>query len=194
MFTYKTDTNGYLTKFKACLYVWSDLQESVHEDMYTTTLAAKLFRALMAIIVIFDLDCWQGNAVNAFANSLIDEVIYIKYSDGFGVKGKCLLLYKVFYGLCWSPLLWHSDLTTTLKKENLKPVTEKSCLYYNNWLIIFFYVDDITVAYKKKDLLKLQIFKEYLMKKCKIKDLGDLTWFLRICVICNRKNKKLWLS
>ena len=32
------------------------------------------------------------------------------------------------------------------------------------------------------------------MKKYKIKDLGDLTWFLGICVICDRENKKLWLS
>ena len=32
------------------------------------------------------------------------------------------------------------------------------------------------------------------MKKYKIKDLGDLTQFLEICVIYNRENKKLYLS
>ena len=63
------------------------------------TLAAKLFRALMAIVAIFDLDCWQGDAVNAFANSLIDEVVYIKYLNGFVIKSKCLLLVRVLYGL-----------------------------------------------------------------------------------------------
>ena len=30
--------------------------------------------------------------------------------------------------------------------------------------------------------------------KYKIKDLSDLTWFLEIYVIYNRKNKRLWLS
>jgi hypothetical protein len=58
VFTYKTDTNGYLTKFKARLCVRGDLQESVHEDTYAATLAARSFRALMAIVAVFDLDCW----------------------------------------------------------------------------------------------------------------------------------------
>jgi len=46
----------------------------------------------MAIIVIFNLDCWQGDAVNIFINSEIDEVMYINCLDGFLIKGKCLLL------------------------------------------------------------------------------------------------------
>ena len=46
----------------------------------------------MAIVVIFNLDYWQGDAINAFANSPINEVIYVKYLDGFIIKGKCLLL------------------------------------------------------------------------------------------------------
>ena len=192
-FTYKTDTNGYLTRFKVRICVRGDLQESVHEDTYAATLAARSFRALMAIVAIFDLDCWQGDAVNAFANSTIDEVVYIKCPDGFGVKGKCLLLHRALYGLRRSPLLWHNELTTTLK-EGLKPVSEEPCLYHNDWLIVFFYVDDITAACRKKDLPKLQTFKDRLMKKYEIKDLGDLTWFLGIRIIRDRENKRLWLS
>ena len=46
----------------------------------------------MAIVAVFNLDCWQDNAINAFINSEIDEVVYIKYLDGFLIKGKYLLL------------------------------------------------------------------------------------------------------
>ena len=92
VFTYKTNNNGYLIRFKACLYTRDNLQESVYKDIYTTTLAAKLFRALMAIIAVFNLNCQQGNAVNAFTNSEINKVVYIKYLDRFLIKGKCLLL------------------------------------------------------------------------------------------------------
>ena len=46
----------------------------------------------MAIITIFNLDCWQGDTVNAFINSKINEVIYIKCPDGFRIKGKYILL------------------------------------------------------------------------------------------------------
>jgi len=46
----------------------------------------------MAIITVFNLDYWQGNAVNIFTNSKINKVVYIKCLDGFLIKGKCLLL------------------------------------------------------------------------------------------------------
>jgi len=92
VFIYKTNNNKYLIRFKACFYIRGDLQESVYKDIYTATLVAKSFRALMAIVAIFNLDCWQGDAINAFANSEIDEVVYIKCLDGFLIKGKCLLL------------------------------------------------------------------------------------------------------
>ena len=67
-----------------------------------------------------------------------------------------------------------------LKKEGLKLVTKKPYLYYNNWLIVFFYINNITVTYRKKDLFKFQIFKKCLIKTYKIKNLGDFTWFLKI--------------
>jgi len=63
------------------------------------TLAAKVFRALAAVITAFNLDIWQGNAVNAFANSLINKIVYIKCPDRFIIKGKCLLLRRALYGL-----------------------------------------------------------------------------------------------
>ena len=134
----------------------------------------------MAIITIFDLDCWQSDAVNAFVNSLIDKIIYIKCPDGFLIKGKCILLLRALYGLRRSPLLWHSDLIIILEKEGLKPVLEEPCLYYNDWLIVFFYINNIITTYRKRDLPKLKIFKEYFIKRYKIKNLGNLTWFLGI--------------
>ena len=50
--------------------------------------------------------------------------------------------------------MWHNKLTIILKKEGLKLVAEEPYLYYNNWLIVFFYVNNIMVAYRKKDLPK----------------------------------------
>ena len=52
---------------------------------------------------------------------------------------------------------------------------EKPCLYHNDWLIVFFYINNITAAYRKKDLFKLKTFKEHLIKRYEIKDLGNLT-------------------
>ena len=45
----------------------------------------------MAIVAIFNLDCWQGNTINIFINSKINKIVYIKCLDGFKVKGKYIL-------------------------------------------------------------------------------------------------------
>ena len=54
-------------------------------------------------------------------------------------------------------------------------MAEEPCLYYNDWLIVFFYINNIIAIFKKKDLLKVKTFKEHFIKRYKIKDLGDLT-------------------
>jgi hypothetical protein len=55
VFTYKLNTDGYLTKFKARIYVRGDLQQRNNKDTYAATLAARIFRALMAIAAAYDL-------------------------------------------------------------------------------------------------------------------------------------------
>ena len=47
---------GYLEKYKARLCIRGDLQESSREDNYAATLAARTFRALMAIAAPYDLE------------------------------------------------------------------------------------------------------------------------------------------
>jgi hypothetical protein len=58
-FIYKLDTDGYLAKYKARLCVRGDLQEPTYLDAYATTLAARIFRTLMAIMAAFNLEARQ---------------------------------------------------------------------------------------------------------------------------------------
>lgn len=55
VFKYKLDTDGYLVKYKARLCVRGDLQKTA-EDTIVATLAIKVFRALMAITAVFNLE------------------------------------------------------------------------------------------------------------------------------------------
>ena len=55
-FTYKVDTAGYLIKHKARFCVRGDLQPTTQAETYAATLAARTFRALMAITAVFDLE------------------------------------------------------------------------------------------------------------------------------------------
>ena len=69
------------------------------------TLAAKTFRALMAIMAAFDLEAWQLDAVNTFTNSELDDLVYCQCPDRFKILGKCLLLIHTLYELHKSPQL-----------------------------------------------------------------------------------------
>lgn len=63
---------GYLYKFKARLVVRGDLQ-TYWEDTYAATLAARHFRALVAIAATFGLLMFQADAANAFLNARVNR-------------------------------------------------------------------------------------------------------------------------
>lgn len=82
VFKYKFDDQGYLTKHKARLCARGDIKHA-EQDTIAATLAARIFRALMAIVTAFDLEPRQYDAANAFANSPIDEPTYCKPPAGW---------------------------------------------------------------------------------------------------------------
>jgi len=53
----------------------------------------------MAIMAVFDLNVYQLDAVSAFTNSDLDEIIYCELPNGFKIPGLCLLLLYGLYGL-----------------------------------------------------------------------------------------------
>ena len=174
VFTYKLDKDGYLDKFKARLVARGDLQPTTEQDNYAATLAARVFRCLIAIAAQFDLDMHQLDAINAFTNSDIDEEVYVRFLDGFEKPGFFLLLEKALYGLRRLPVLWFTDFTSTLVKLGLRPVPETECLYINNKLIVFFYVDDIAVLHRTTDTEAYKSFRDQLFKHYEMRDIGEL--------------------
>ena len=193
VFTYKFDTNGFLDKYKARLCVRGDLQDPTQLDTYATTLAARIFRTLMAIMAAFDLEARQYDAVNAFTNSSLDEVVHCACPEGYNIEGLCLLLLCALYGLRRSPLLWLKEFSKTLQELGLQEVPGEPCLFTNDWLIVFFYVDDIVTLCRKEHLPRLANFEKSLMARYEIRSLGELSWFLGIRVVRDRGAKKVWL-
>ena len=107
-----------------------------------------------------------------------DEIIYCDYTEGFGQPEQCLLLLSALYGLRHSPLLWLRELTKTLNGLGLQEVIEGSCIFANDYLIVFFYVDDMAILCRTENLPHLYRFKDQLMDRYEMRDLGPLTWFL----------------
>jgi hypothetical protein len=193
VFDYKFDMNGYLAKQKARLCVRGDLQPWTNQDTYAATLAARTFRALMAVTAAFDLEARQLDAVNAFTNSQLDETVYIEFPDGYQMPGYCILLQRALYGLRRSPLLWFKEFSSTLVELKLVMVKEDVCVFTNGWMLVFFFVDDITLLCKTADLPRLESFVQNLMQRYELRDLGELSWFLGIRILRDRPRRRLWL-
>jgi hypothetical protein len=128
VFSYKFDKDGYLYKYKACLVVRGDLQEQ-YGDTYAATLAARLFRALMALDCAFNLKARQYDVPNAFLNAHLDRTLYVRTPDGFQDKyGRTLRLLRALYGLKEAPRLWAIHFQESLRKLSLHPVQGFPCL------------------------------------------------------------------
>jgi hypothetical protein len=195
VYVYKFDKHGRFQKCKARLVVRGDQQvKSVHEETYAATLAGRSFRTLMAIAARFDLELIQYDAVNAFVNARLDKDIFMRMPPGYRKPGMILMLQKALYGLRESPLLWQRDLTATLHELGFKTVPQEPCCMTKGGIIIFFYVDDIVLAYKKERESEIQSVMENLQKRYKLTGGKPLQWFLGIEIIRDREKRLLWLS
>lgn len=194
VFTYKFDDAGFLSKFKARICVRGDQQPKSDRETYAATLAGRSFRVLMALAARWDLEVRQLDAVNAFTNSELDELVYVELPEGFKEKGKVGLLIRALYGLRISPLLWQRLLSQVLESLGLEKVHEDPCIFINDWAIVFFYVDDIVVMFRNADAEKATELIDALKDRIQIRDLGELKWFLGIRVRRDRAARKIWLS
>lgn len=195
VYTYKFDKHGYFQKCKARIVVRGDQQpKSIHEDTYASTLAARSFRILMAIAARFDLELVQYDAVNAFVNAILDRDVYMKMPPGYRKPGQILKLQRALYGLRCSPLLWQKELTNALEELGFKKVPHEPCCMMKNGIIIFFYVDDIVLAYKKGKEHEAKQISNRLKQKYQLTGGNPLQWFLGIEVTRDRTRRLIWLS
>lgn len=150
VYSYKFDEADYLLKFKARICVRGDLQPEIDEENYASTLEFQVFRLLIALITLFDLETIQVDTVNVFCNSPLDDEVYVYNPAGFSSNGKVLRLRKGLYGLRKSPKLWLKLLSGTLVDIGLRQVPSPPCGFTDfKGIIVFFFVDDVVFIFPK---------------------------------------------
>ena len=117
--------------------------------MYVTTLARRSFKILMAIATRFDLKILQYNTVNAFINTLLNKIIYIKIPIRYKKKGKVLYFHKVLYKLKKLPLLWQRHFKSNLIKIGFNIIPHKPYYIIKKRVFIFFYINNIVFIFRK---------------------------------------------
>ncbi|EED21271.1 hypothetical protein TSTA_085020 [Talaromyces stipitatus ATCC 10500] len=171
VFKYKFDKFGKIAKFKARICVRGDLQKGMDLETRAATLAARIFRMMMALAAVFDLEIVQLDAVNAFVNSDLDEEVYVYFPDGFRIPGKVIRLRKALYGLRQSPRLWQKELTGTLLELGFSQIPDEE---------------------KNRQSLFEEIVKK-LTSKYEIRQMEKFEWFLNMRIVRDRKQRKIWI-
>jgi hypothetical protein len=87
---------------------------------------------------------------------------------GYNQEGKVLRLKKALYSLRELPLLWQKDFTNTLKEMGCKLVPYELYCWIKDGVIIFFYIDDIMVAYKKEEKDKVTALMKSLKERYRL--------------------------
>ena len=195
VYVYKLNKTGHLVKCKARLVVRGDQQQkTLAEENHAATLAARSFRKVLATAARFDLKLKQFDAVNVFVNAGIDKDVFMQMPQGYRKPGTVLKLKRALYGLRQSPLLWQRALASTLENLGFRAVPQEPCIVTNKGIIIFFYVDDIVLAYRKRDRKRAEELINGLRARYELTGGDDLHWFLGLEVHRDRTKRLVWLS
>ena len=144
-------------------------------------------RALMNIAAQEDCVVHQMDVKTAYLNADIDCEVYVEQPLGFVQKGKngedlVCKLNKSLYGLKQSGRNWCKLLHNFLIDQNFKQSLCDNCVYFkhenNLKTIIIVWVDDIIVCGSNLDCVN--IIKDSLSARFKMKDFGMISWLLGI--------------
>src|SRR5438034_11737031 len=77
---------------------------------------------------------------------------------------------------------------------DFKSISHKSCCLTCDEILIFFYMNDIVLAYQKSQKEKTKNLIAQLQSHYNISEKEDLQWFLDIAVYHDHRQKCLWRS
>jgi hypothetical protein len=120
------------------------------------------------------LDISQLDAINAFTNTTLDEIVYYRIPEGFHVLGKYLFFNKTFYNLARALRFWFKNLSSIFLSIGFRQILDIPCFFTNRIIIVFFYINDIAILNRKKNKAITKKFKADLYQKYKLKDKEEL--------------------
>ena len=184
----KLDANNQ-ERFKA-RYVakgYSQVPDIDYHETFSPTARMTSIRVLVQLALEHDLLIHQMDVKTAFLNAPIDCEIFVEQPEGFSQNGKrgeklVCRLKKSLYGLKQSGRNWNTVLHSHFTEEGFQQSRVDPCVYTRHrdgeMTIVVVWVDDIIIATKSESTL--QSVKQPLNDRFRMKDLGELSWFLGI--------------
>ena len=215
LYTTKYDPQRNSTRYKSRLVVLGNRQRYGIDYEQTLAPVAKLttVRSLLAVAAMQGWYTHQMDVKNAFLHGELKEEVYMRLPPGYKGEGfrfdltpdknhfvdtqpnvKVCRLIKTLYGLKQAPSEWFDKLSSVLKRVDFIQSNADSSLFIKQkdgvFTAILAYVDDLILT--GNNLEAIEDAKQFLNSQFKMKDLGELRYFLGIEV--DGSSKGIFLS
>jgi hypothetical protein len=190
VFKIKQKQDGTIDRYKARLVAKGFDQESGmdYTETFSPVVKTSTIRVILALAVQFNWCVRQLDVSNAFLHGHLLEEVYMEQPKGFidsRFPSHVCRLHKSLYGLKQAPRAWFTRLSQTLLDIGFVSSSVDSSLFLfhhgNVHLYFLVYVDDLLVTGTSTPHIVTVI--KQLQQVFKLKDLGDLSFFLGIQAI-----------
>ncbi|KAE9268938.1 hypothetical protein PF001_g29444 [Phytophthora fragariae] len=196
----KTDSQGYVIRFKARLVALGNYQRPGIDfhDTFSPVARMSSFRLMVGLAAELDLKLFGGDINTAYLNADLGIKQYVSSIEGFPceIDGHIYVVKKALYGLRQSGREWNSELNQWMLDHGYQRSMTEPCLYFrlegDMTMLVLVYVDDILVATNAEEE-KNKLFED-LDKEYGIKDQGLLKHYLGVeveqtdeCVIIRQR-------
>uniref|UniRef100_A0A1X7VY48 Reverse transcriptase Ty1/copia-type domain-containing protein n=1 Tax=Amphimedon queenslandica TaxID=400682 RepID=A0A1X7VY48_AMPQE len=168
IFKCKVDERGQIERHKARLVAqgYSQRPGLYYDETFSPVVSFESIRTVLAVAAKKSLKVHQMDVTAAFLNGELNECVYMKQPEGYIEKEKEQM----------SPRCWNSALDGQLQSMGLTQLKSDPCLHVSAFmekdpLIVAIYVDDILIAGKSDQQIKVKCDLAHCFN---VKDLGEL--------------------